>query len=138
MAEQGKPKETEVTHPEVDFERSDINIRWLVWGLVILLLLTVVAMLVTGGLQSAFETRRAALDPTPLPLFDLRPTPPAPRLQPNPIDRTTAADDIESLQAREDALLNSYEWVDREAGVVRIPIERAIELLAEDSQEPAR
>lgn len=31
-------------------------------------------------------------------------------------------------RAREQAVLDSYGWVDRERGIVRIPIERAIEL----------
>jgi hypothetical protein len=36
-----------------------------------------------------------------------------------------------ALQAHEDELLNNYGWVDQDAEVVRIPIERAMELLLE-------
>ncbi len=39
------------------------------------------------------------------------------------------------LLAREEELLENYGWVDREAGIVRIPIDQAIELLAEDGAE---
>jgi|SRR5579862_863138 len=39
--------------------------------------------------------------------------------------------DLQAFRAREDAQLNSYEWIDRSAGVVRIPIERAMELVAQ-------
>jgi DNA-binding GntR family transcriptional regulator len=35
------------------------------------------------------------------------------------------------MLAAETAILHSYGWVDRDAGIVRIPIERAIEILAE-------
>jgi len=35
------------------------------------------------------------------------------------------------LRARQKEQLSSYSWVDRQAGIVRIPIERAIELRAE-------
>ena len=35
------------------------------------------------------------------------------------------------MRAAESAVLESYGWVDREAGVARIPIERAMLLLAE-------
>lgn len=39
--------------------------------------------------------------------------------------------DLEDYLATQRASLNSYGWVDEEAGRVRIPIERAMELLAE-------
>jgi hypothetical protein len=48
--------------------------------------------------------------------------PPEPRLQTNP------REDLRALRAREDAILNSYGWVDKKAGVVRIPIDEAIKL----------
>jgi hypothetical protein len=38
---------------------------------------------------------------------------------------------LEEVRREEEAQLNSYGWVQREAGVVRIPIERAKELLLE-------
>jgi hypothetical protein len=37
---------------------------------------------------------------------------------------------LAELRRHEDQVLTSYAWVDRRAGIVRIPIERAIELLA--------
>lgn len=39
--------------------------------------------------------------------------------------------DIANLHAREDLLLNNYTWVDQSKGQVRIPIERAMELIAQ-------
>jgi hypothetical protein len=39
--------------------------------------------------------------------------------------------DVADLHAREDLLLNNYSWVDESQGKVRIPIERAMELLAQ-------
>jgi hypothetical protein len=39
--------------------------------------------------------------------------------------------DLAGLSARENAELHSYGWVNRDAGVVHIPIERAMELLLE-------
>ena len=36
-----------------------------------------------------------------------------------------------ALRASEQATLESYGWVDRERGIVRIPIDRAIDLVAE-------
>lgn len=41
--------------------------------------------------------------------------------------------DLLSLRAKEDAHLHSYAYVDRNKGVVRIPINRAMELLAKEA-----
>lgn len=49
------------------------------------------------------------------------------------------AEDLRALRAREDGELNSYRYVDRAKGVVRIPIRRAMELLvAEHGGQRAR
>lgn len=39
--------------------------------------------------------------------------------------------DLADLHEREDLLLNYYSWIDRSKGTVRIPIERAMELIAQ-------
>jgi hypothetical protein len=39
-------------------------------------------------------------------------------------------DDLAALRAQEDDQLNHYGWIDKKAGIVRIPIERAMELTA--------
>jgi hypothetical protein len=39
--------------------------------------------------------------------------------------------DVAQLHAREDLLLNHYTWIDESKGTVRIPIERAMELVAQ-------
>jgi hypothetical protein len=39
--------------------------------------------------------------------------------------------DLKAIRAAEDQVLNSYAWMDPEKGVVRIPIGRAMDLLAE-------
>ena len=44
--------------------------------------------------------------------------------------------DMEKLRASEDILLNNYDWVDRKNGIVRIPIDRAMELLARQGTPP--
>lgn len=120
-------------NPGVDYERRDaVTGRAILWGGAVLLLVFV-ALLVVLGILGGLSRYQAATAPTPLPLLDLRPTPPAPRLRPNPIDQLTAEEELMILQEREEEILNSYEWVDQDAGQVRIPIERAIELLAEDA-----
>ena len=50
---------------------------------------------------------------------------PAPQLQTDPTV------DLEKFQAAQRERLNSYGWVDQQKGVVRIPIERAMDLIAQ-------
>lgn len=52
----------------------------------------------------------------------------------------TAAEDgpasqLQQLRQKENEVLNSYGWVSREEGIVRIPIERAMELAVEDASK---
>ena len=51
---------------------------------------------------------------------------PTPRLQ-----RDDGNQDVVELHRREDLLLDHYSWVDQSQGKVRIPIERAMELIAQ-------
>jgi hypothetical protein len=51
---------------------------------------------------------------------------PTPRLQ---ID--DGNQEIAEMHAREDLLLNNYSWVDRASGKVRIPVTRAMQIIAE-------
>lgn len=51
---------------------------------------------------------------------------PTPRLQ---IDNGNS--DLAELHEREDLLLDNYSWIDRSKGTVRIPIERAMEIIAQ-------
>jgi len=52
-------------------------------------------------------------------------TPPAPRLE------EQSADELAKLRRAEQRRLSSYGWIDPQQHVVRVPIERAIEILAE-------
>jgi hypothetical protein len=45
---------------------------------------------------------------------------------------------LRTLRSDEEKTLGGYGWVDRKAGVVRIPIDRAIELVAEKGDQFAR
>lgn len=39
--------------------------------------------------------------------------------------------ELAAVRAREDAELNSYAWIDRGSNILRVPIERAMELIAQ-------
>jgi hypothetical protein len=43
------------------------------------------------------------------------------------------SEDLKALRAREDTDLNSYRYIDRAKGAVRLPINRAMDLLVEEA-----
>jgi hypothetical protein len=91
-----------------------------------LVIMTGLVFLLMCWLFTAFTARQAARDMPPSPLAQTRPAlPPEPRLQIAP------AQELQQLRADEDAALHSYGWVDQTAGIVRIPIERALDLVHE-------
>ncbi len=135
MTEENKVHDPD-RNPEIDYERRDFLTAQAFLGLGAILLLILVTMVIIFFGLSGLENYRAVTAPTPLPLLELRPTPPLPRLQPNPIDQATAADDMGNLRARENLILTSYGWINQDAGIVRIPISRAIELMAEEAPPP--
>jgi hypothetical protein len=59
------------------------------------------------------------------------------RLPPEPRIQVDAAGDLQRLRAGEDAVLTTYGWVDREAGVVRLPVDVAMRLVLQEGL-PAR
>jgi hypothetical protein len=69
--------------------------------------------------------QRSATDRVTAAVAATRPQFPEPRLQVAP------AVDLAAWRAREDAVLNSYGWIDQKAGVVRIPIDRAMDLIVQ-------
>jgi hypothetical protein len=118
-----------VSDPEqggVQHEKTDADARPVLRAVVVLVVTT---SLVAAGL--VYLTRglvagQRAGDPPQAPLAQAAGRlPPEPRLQTHPFA------DVEALRDSERALLDSYGWVDEKAGVVRLPIERAKELLLE-------
>ena len=65
------------------------------------------------------------------PLSFNQPPMPEPRLI------VTPGEDFQSLSKEEDSILGSYAWVDKDQGIARIPIARAMEILAQ-KKLPAR
>ena len=72
------------------------------------------------GKKPRFHAWRASVKSTP-----------EPRLQ------VDASKELRQMRAAEDAALSSYGWVDKDAGIVKIPVDRAMEILAKKGL-PAR
>ncbi len=128
MAEMHLPHaDRERTEPaSVDHETSDVNIRAIfgfALGLTVTTMIVGFAVWVLFQYFNAREARTVFVE-YPLASQESR-VPPEPRLQTNP------REDLGNLRTREDQALNSYGWVDKNAGVVRIPIDRAMQLVVE-------
>jgi hypothetical protein len=118
-----------VENPEhaAHHEESDVNIRAILGFGVALIGVAAVVHLLIYALFGYFTSRENAkvLSEYPLAAAAGDRLPPEPRLQTNP------RQDLADLRAKEDELLGSYGWVDRNAGVVRIPIDAAMRLTLE-------
>ena len=110
--------------PEIHHETSDANITAVLrFGLALFVVAVVVHVLIYL-LFMYFSAREAdRLAPQyPMAIGREQQLPPEPRLQTNP------REDLLKLRQAEDAILDSYGWVDRNAGIVRIPIAEAMKL----------
>lgn len=118
------PKEASV-HPDVQFEATDVSARGIALGGFILLLAIWTIVVLLHFVFALFSHYRAEVSPPPQPLAaELKRFPPAPQLQVSP------RADLKDLRAYENSKLNHYTWVDRQKGIVGIPIERAMQILA--------
>jgi hypothetical protein len=112
----------EENKPVIRHETTDINV-WAVGKFGFLLVgITVVSLVMLFGLMRYFQSQEAqAVAQT----IDPEKAFPEPRLlRHEPID-------LEKFRENEDKVLHSYAWVDQPKGVVRIPIARAIDVLAQ-------
>ena len=128
--------------PDVDYirnedtahERTDVNVGMLfkfIGGLTVAVIVILFAM---KYLSNAFERREESLEWPPASRVNPPGTqrlPPMPRLQGAPGSRELPLDEMQRYRREENAALTGYGWVDRGAGVVRIPIEEAKRLLVE-------
>lgn len=123
MAEHGSPEDQRSTSPR--FETSDAPIRpFVAAGVVLMIILfaSIVGVIVLFRVFNYYQPRFD--DPVP-PLADLRQAPQAPRLQIDPPRQKL------ELRQYEDDILTSYAWIDPANKQVRIPVQRAIELVSE-------
>lgn len=107
---------------EVAHEKRDIDIRIIVGFAVSLVIAAIIVHLliwllfgVFGRLEMGGQTREFPMAQT----GTLR-LPPSPRLQDKP------REDLKAFRRQEDDLLNSYTWINKQAGAVRIPIWQAM------------
>jgi len=133
-----------IVNPETHHEKSDVNVRALIWFVVIFIAFAIVthiflwlmfkyfAGLARGATNSPLTSLSRSVDAN---------VPPVPRLQPFQTRGTdgvvmapnasTPAVDMTLMRAEQDKALTEPGWVDKEKGIARIPIEDAKRLVVQ-------
>ncbi|TAH37383.1 MAG: hypothetical protein EYC70_10460 [Planctomycetota bacterium] len=101
-------------------EHSDVPVRPVALAALVLAMGIAAALGLMWLLLSILGGAQAPAAAPEHPLARALPQFPQPRLQ------TDAAGDLARHRAWEDSVLQGYGWVDRERGIVRIPLERAL------------
>jgi len=124
-----------------DFERRDIGISPVLYFLVALAFFGVIIHFLVAGLYRVLEKQSDAQQLPVSPLITNAPKDtrhlnadyrdylkqnfPSPQLE---VDERGQLD---SIRVNEEQTLSTYDWIDQKAGTVRIPIDRAMDLIAQ-------
>jgi hypothetical protein len=107
------------------YEKSDAHLKSVAMLVVLTVGIALAGVVSMWFLFGYIVERHASRDTPPSPLADTRAPFTGPRLQ------VSQPQNMKAMKAAEQEVLESYHWVDRDGGIVRIPIERAIDLLAD-------
>jgi hypothetical protein len=127
-------------HPPANggYEHRDVGIPGILYFLVGLAVAGLLTYFVVVGLYSYLEKRSSAQQTPVSPLVisapaDTRHIPPQyPQTAfPDPKLEEDERGQLNTIRLREEQTLSSYDWIDQKAGTVRIPIDRAMELLTQ-------
>jgi hypothetical protein len=111
------------TAVSVGHEERDVNALAITASGAAVLALVVAVVFAMGLLFNLLSQRASQRAPAPELAREQTP-PPEPRVEGNPV----AA--YQEIRRGEEQLLNSYAWIDPDQGVVRIPVNRALERIA--------
>ncbi len=108
-------------------EHSDIELRAVMLGAVAIVLTVVLALLIAYVMWT--RLRPDGSDGGPNAAFDFRVA--SPRLESAPQPERA------NYFAEKARLLHSWQWVDQQAGIARIPMDTAMQLMVQDSAKNA-
>jgi hypothetical protein len=105
-------------------ERRDVSVGW-IFGVVLFLFCSgfVIHLVVAALLQQFISSANPADAWRPVQNIS------RPRSGSSPLLQISPRLDLRDFRAQEDKQLTGYGWIDRTAGVVRVPIDRAMELV---------
>ena len=147
MPEHIQYQDDDLFNPETHHEESDVPIKPLFWAVFIFIVFAFVTHFVIAAMYKAFvSSERKRMDPPqtqvarpgdasvpqnqpllqPFPRADVKGHPLAP-------NQDTPVTDLVELRANEERALHTYGWVDKQHGVVRLPIDVAKNLVVQRS-----
>ncbi len=115
----------EHTQESIRHELSDLSAKNIALFAVALSAIILLVLLAAYGLFRRFAGIQMRAQPPPSPLKYTREPAPGPHLQADP------RQELKEMRAAEDSVLTQYGWIDAEKGIVRIPIDRAMQILAQ-------
>jgi len=116
----------ETNNRSIGHETEDASIRGILYAGAGLAVVTALSLLLVYGIFQYLADHPVATEPSnPMAETEQQQFPPAPRIEDHPTV------ELKELRAQEDRLLSTYGWSDKKAGVVRIPIDRAMQLQME-------
>lgn len=110
---------------EPGYETRDVPGPLVFWSLASLAIFTVISAIFVFGFFVYLRSLPDAVTPEPSPFASDRMLPPTPRLQANP------PLDLAEFNAKMDTARNTYGWIDKSAGVAHIPVDKALDIIAE-------
>ncbi|HUK23554.1 MAG TPA: hypothetical protein VLV49_03160 [Terriglobales bacterium] len=137
-----EPVKHEEGHSETGYERQDLGAKPIVLFLGGLALTCILVYFILRGMYAYLDARDRAKQPA---LNPMKPPPQAllrdehasvvyqhiERTFPEPRLESDERTELHDFRMTEEQELNSYGWVDQKGGVVHIPIERAMQLIAQ-------
>jgi hypothetical protein len=137
MPDHAHYRDDDIVNPETRHEESDVNVRALLWAVVIFILFAGLTHLVLYLQFHAYARYFRNERSEPMTMM-ARPSsvPATPRLQPFPNEKVpptanTPVTDMGDMRAAEDESLNKPGWVDQKKGIVRLPIDVAKKLVVQ-------
>lgn len=126
-------------NPETEFETQDLSAGGILGFLLGMAIFGIITYAILLGMYKFMDRYDASHQPPPNPLTGARPGPGASRLIapdtrqkfPEPRLEVNERTEIGGFRLQEEDRLNSYGWVDEKSGTVRIPIDRAMQLIAQ-------
>jgi hypothetical protein len=128
-AEAGAPEET--IDPSTRFEPQDVHaVAVLLAGTGVLVAVWAIVLVIYPLFRYYSYSRAGGQVPSKVLTY-------MPKLPPKPRNEHAMHLRLQAFDAREQAALSTYQWVDRGKGIVSIPISRAIQLVAQRGIPPA-
>ena len=108
-------------------EHREANISIIVWSIVALAVATLIIYALVWGMFNVIKTadQKESHDQAASPFATPGQLPPEPRLQVRPWE------ELQVLRAHEDDVLGHYGWQDQKNGIVHIPIDKAMDMVAQ-------